>query len=307
MKAFIFRRLLATLGLMLVLLSLVFCMLRAIPGDPAIVLGGDYASPALLAQLRRTFGLDRPLIEQWSLFLGQLLQGNLGYAKNPRQPVAARLSAAFPITANLALTTIIYSTLLGIGLGGVAAYKANTWVDHSLRLAAILGISLPAFWLGLGLLRWFALELHWMPVSWDASWRNFILPTLTLGTGSAAGLSRLVRAALLEALSQPYIRTARAKGVRPFWVVARHAFRNAWLPLFTVLGLELASLLNGAVVVEHLFGLPGLGALTVEAFRQRDYALLQGAVLLAGVIYLSLNLLVDIGYALCDPRIRFAA
>jgi peptide/nickel transport system permease protein len=211
---------------------------------------------------------------------------------------------ALPVTLTLTLTTFVYIMLLGLTIGVVTAYWQDTWVDNLLRLVSVLGASMPTFWLGLMLILLFAVTLGWLPVISNVSPRGMILPTLTLGTGAAAGLGRLVRANMLDVLSSDYIRAARAKGAREATVVLHHALRNTLIPVVTIAGFTIGGLLGGAVITESIFGLGGLGTLAIIAIQTRDYAVIQGDVLFISVVYLMINLLADVTYAFVDPRIR---
>jgi peptide/nickel transport system permease protein len=301
----IVRRILIAIPLMLALVAVVFVMLRTVvPGDPAAILAGENAPPELIERVRHEQGLDKPLHEQFVIFLGNLLHGDLGRSSTTRQPVIERLVVAFPVTLRLTASTFVFSMTMGLLLGVVTAYWHDTWLDNLLRLVAIFGASMPTFWLGLMLILLFAVTLGVLPVQGDISPRGLILPTLTLGTGAAAELSRFVRSAMLEILSSDYIRTARAKGLDERMVMLHHALRNALIPIITVAAAQIGGLLGGAVITESIFGLPGIGTLSISAIHNRDYALIQGNVLFVCAIYLCINLVADITYAFIDPRIR---
>lgn len=306
MTLYILRRIFSSLVLSLALVIVVFILLRmAIPGDPALAFAGETHSPELVERIRHELGLDKPLPEQVGIFLWKMLHGDLGRT-TLRQSVTARLMEALPVTFTLTLTTFIYSLLLGLILGVIAAYWRNTWVDNLVRTLSVLSISLPTFWIGLMLIWLVSVKWGWLPVQSDGSLGSFILPTLTLGTGSAAGMGRLTRVAMLEILSSQYVRTARAKGLLERWIVLRHALRNALIPVVTVAGFEIGGLLGGAVITEGIFGLPGLGTLAITAIRNRDYALIQGVVILASGVYLLVNLIVDVIYTRIDPRVKLS-
>ena len=305
MAIYIFRRVLISIPLLIALVAIVFVMLRTlVPGDPALVLAGPTASPQLIENIRQQWGLDKPLYEQFAIYLGNLLHGDFGRSSATRQPVSTLISAAWPITLRLTISIFVFSMTVGLLLGMLTAYWQDSWFDNLMRLLSVLGASMPSFWLGLVLILVFAVALGWLPVEGDMSPRGLILPTLTLGIGSAAGLSRLVRSVMIEVLSSDYIQTARAKGLSERMVVMRHALRNALIPIVTVAATEIGGLLGGAVLVEEIFGLPGLGRLSLNAIFGRDYAMIQGTVLYACTAYLVVNLVADIIYAFIDPRIR---
>ena len=305
MLTYIVRRVLVSVPLVLALVAVVFLLLRTlVPGDPALVLGGETASVERLQQIRIQQGLDKPLPVQFGIFLLHLAQGNLGRSSITNQLVTERLWAALPVTLALTLTTFIYIMLLGLTIGVVTAYWQDTWVDNLLRVLSVFSASMPTFWFGLMLMLLFAVILGWLPVLSDLSPRGLLLPTVTLGTGAAAGLGRLVRANMLDVLSSDYIRAARAKGARELSVVLRHALSNTLIPVVTIAGFTIGGLLGGAVITESIFGLAGLGTLAINAIHTRDYALIQGDVLFICVVYLTINLIADVAYAFVDPRIR---
>jgi peptide/nickel transport system permease protein len=306
MTDYIIRRLIQSVFLVLALVAVIFFMLRTVvPGDPALVLAGENAPPEVIQQIRIQQGLDKPLLEQFWVFVKNLAQGDLGRSSMTRQPVIDRLVAAMPITITLTLACFAYTMVLGIIIGIVTAYWHDTWLDNVVRIITVTGASAPTFWLGLMLILLFAVFLGVLPVFGELSVRGMILPVLTLGTGSASYLARLVRGAMLEVLNSDYIRTARAKGVREFGVVLKHALRNALIPILTVAGFQIGGLLGGAVITESIFGLAGMGTLAINAIHNRDYALIQGNTLFICLAYLFVNLIVDVMYAYVDPRIRY--
>jgi peptide/nickel transport system permease protein len=304
---YIIRRILVAIPLMLGLVAIVFFLLRTlVPGDPAAILAGENATVELIEQVRRAQGLDKPLPEQFAVFVGNVLKGDLGRSSATRQPVTERIAIALPTTAALTVTTFLYSLSLGLILGIVTAYWRDTWLDNSLRVVTIFGASMPTFWLGPMLMLLFAIVLGWLPAQGSVSARGLILPTITLGTGAAAELSRLVRGSMLEVLSSDYIRTARSKGLAEKLVVIRHALSNALIPIVTIAAAQIGGLLGGAVITESIFGLPGIGTLSITAINDRDYSMIQGTVLFICGIYLFVNLVADITYAFIDPRIRIS-
>ncbi len=306
MIEYVIRRLLISIVLAFALTAVIFFMLRTVvPGDPAEVMAGENAPPAVVAQIRHNMGLDQPLLVQFWIFLKNTLHGDLGDSNQTREPVTKRLIEAMPITFHLTLYCFIYTMVLGIITGVLTAYWHDTWLDNLLRILTVTGASMPTFWLGLMLILIFAVYLGFLPVFGSADIRGMILPVLTLGTGSATYLARLVRSAMLEVLNSDYVRTARAKGVPEVWIVLKHALRNALIPILTVAGFQIGGLLGGAVITESIFALPGMGTLSIRAIQGRDYPVIQGTTLFIVVVYLFVNLLVDISYAYVDPRIRY--
>ncbi len=306
MITYIVRRLIISVFLVFALIAVVFFMLRTVvPGDPALVLAGENAPKEVVEQIRHNQGLDKPVAVQFLIFLKNLANGDLGRSSMTRQLVTERLADAMPITATLTLLCFLYTMTLGIVVGVITAYWHDTWLDNVIRVLTVAGASMPTFWFGLMLILVFAVYLGLLPVQGSLGVKGMILPMITLGTGSAAFLARLVRGAMLEVLNSDYVRTARAKGVIEVWVVLKHALRNALIPIMTVAGFQIGGLLGGAVITESIFGLPGMGTLSINAIHNRDYSLIQGNVLFIVVIYLFVNLLVDISYAYVDPRIRY--
>ncbi len=305
MVNYVVRRVLISIPLVLALVTIVFVLLRTlVPGDPALVLAGETASLERIQQIREQQGLDKPIYVQFGLYLQHMAQGDLGRSAVTYQPVTDRIRVALPVTLALTSTTFVYIMLLGLLIGVVAAYWQDTWIDNLLRVLSVFSGSMPTFWLGLMLILLFAVALGWFPVISSLSPRDLVLPTLTLGSGAAAGLGRLVRANMLDVLSSDYIRAARAKGVREVKIVLSHALRNTLIPVVTIAGYTIGDLLGGAVVTESIFGMGGLGTMAITAIRTRDYAVIQGDVLFICVVYLMCNLLADVTYAFVDPRIR---
>jgi peptide/nickel transport system permease protein len=276
-----------------------------IPGDPVEMMLGEGARAADVESLRRDLGLDRPLGEQYLGFLAGLLRGDLGRSLHSQQPVTAALLERFPATLELAVASMAVALLVALPLGVLAALYRGRWIDHAARLVALLGVSMPGFWLGPMLILLFAIELDLLPVSGRGGLASLLLPAVTLGTGLAGLLTRVIRAALADELGRPYLLAARARGLGRLAAVGRHGFKNALVPVVTVLGLQFGALLTGAIITETIFAWPGLGRLLVEAIRLRDYPLLQGAVLLIALTYLLVNLATDVVYAWLDPRIRY--
>lgn len=284
--------------------TLVFLLIHLVPGDPVDALLGESARPADREAMRQALGLDRPLAEQYAGYLAGLARLDLGVSLRDQRPVTAILAERLPATAVLAAAALALAVVIAVPLGVLAARHRGDAIDSGAMAFSLLGVSLPNFWLGPLLILVFSLWLGWTPVSGDDGPRSLILPALTLGTGLAAILARMVRASVLEVLNEDYIRTARAKGLSEAAVLRRHALANAWLPVLTLLGLQLGGLLGGAVITETVFAWPGIGSLLVEAIGARDYPVVQGAVLLISVTYVLINILTDVAYARADPRVR---
>ena len=285
--------------------TLVFSLIHLVPGDPVQAMLGESASPADVAVLRARLGLDRPLVAQYVAFLGGVATGNLGTSLRTNQPVAVAIGERIPATFELALTAIVVAMLIALPLGIVAAVRAGTALDHAAITAAMFGISIPTFWLGPLLAIVFAVWLGWLPVSGYGTAAHVVLPALTLGAPLSAVLARITRASLIEELREPYVLAARARGVSAARAVMNHAFRNSLIPIVTVLGLQLGSVLTGAVITETIFAWPGVGRLLVQAIAARDYPTVQGCILFIAVTYVAVNLLIDLLYGVLDPRIRY--
>ncbi|WP_243030657.1 nickel ABC transporter permease [Thermus altitudinis] len=305
MLAYALRRLLIAVPTLFGVVLLVFLMVRLAPGDPAVLLAGEFATPETLEAIRARYGLDRPLPEQFLIYLGALLQGDLGESARSRRPVLEEIKTYFPNTVELASAAILVALLTGIPLGILAALRPGSGLDLGVMVLALIGVSMPVFWFGLLAILIFSVQLGWFPVAGKGTLAHLVLPAITLGVNATALLARMTRGALLEVLSQDYIRTARAKGLAERVVVFKHALRNALIPVVTVAGLEFGSLLAGAVITETIFAWPGLGQLLVGSILARDYPVVQGAVLLVATTFILVNLLVDLLYAWIDPRVRY--
>ncbi len=313
MLAFLLRRLLATIPVMLMVAVLVFLMLRLTPGDPAAIMAGENASTAQIEAIRADLGLDRPLPVQFAIWSARLLQGDLGQSFFFKRPVTELIGQRVGATVALATTTILFSILVAVPLGVLAAWRHGSLVDRLVMGFSVLGFSVPVFVLGYVLIYVFAVRLNWFPVQgykplaaglWPFLYQ-LILPSLTLSVIYIALIARITRASLLEVLGEDFVRTARAKGLRETVVLQRHALRNAAVPIVTVIGIGVALLIGGVVVTESVFNIPGLGRLTVDAVLGRDYPTIQGVILVFSFVYVLLNLLIDVAYALLDPRIRY--
>ncbi len=299
------RRLLVALPSLLGVLIIVFLMVRLAPGDPAQLLAGEFADAATVERIRERFGLNDSMLVQFQRFIGGVVQGDLGRSTRTNRLVTQDLADYFPNTAELALASIVFAMVVGIGLGIISALRSNTWIDAFSMILALIGVSMPTFWFGLLAIRFFSVELSWFPVAGHGTLGHLVLPAITLGLSSTGIIARMTRSALLEVLGQDYVRTARAKGGTPRNIVFKHALRNALVPVLTVTGLEFGSLLAGAVITETVFTWPGVGRMLVTSILARDYPVVQGAVLLIAVAFIIVNLLVDLVYGLIDPRIRY--
>ncbi|MCU0935774.1 MAG: ABC transporter permease [Gammaproteobacteria bacterium] len=304
MARFLAARLLSALGVVVGVAVLVFLLIHVVPGDPVELMLGDGASAVDREALRRSLGLDDPLGVQLVRYLEGLARLDLGTSIHSRRPVSALLAERIPATLELTLAALAVAVAIAVPLGGLAAARRGRGWDQGAMAFALAGASVPAFVLGPALVLVFSLGLGWLPVSGREGPASLVLPAVTLGTALAAVLSRMVRAALLDALAEDYVRTARAKGADERAVLLRHAMPNAALPVVTVLGLQLGALLGGAIITEAVFAWPGLGQLTVEAVLRRDYPLVQGCVLLVSVAYVAVNTATDLLYAWLDPRVR---
>ncbi|MGD2075361.1 MAG: ABC transporter permease [Gammaproteobacteria bacterium] len=304
MRAYLVSRLMIAAWVIAGLTSLVFFLIHWVPGDPVEVMLGESAAAADREALRHALGLDQPLLQQWGAFVAGVLSLDLGTSLYRRQPVLELLQAHSVATLELALLALLIAVAIAVPLGVLAAARRGSVWDVGAMGFSLLGVSIPNFWLGPLLVMVFSLGLGWFPVSGRSGPLSVVLPAITLGTALAAVLSRMVRSSLLEVLGEDYIRTARAKGLSPYRVLVGHGLPNAWLPVLTVLGMQLGALLGGAVVTETVFNWPGLGSLLVESIQRRDYPVVQGCVLLISLSYVLVNLLTDLLYAWVDPRVR---
>lgn len=305
MTTYIARRLLTVIPTLLGVLLAVFLMVRLAPGDPAQLLAGEFATPETLADIRQRFGLDQPWHVQLGLYAANVVRGDLGQSVRTRKPVTYELRQYFPNTLRLTLGAMLVALLIGIPAGIIAATRPGTIFDLLAMLGALIGVSMPVFWFGLMAILIFSVQLGWFPVAGTGTLWHLVLPAITLGTGTAAILARMTRSAMLEVLSQDYIRTARAKGLAGRVVVFKHALRNALIPVVTITGLQFGGLLEGAVITETVFAWPGIGQLLVGSILARDYPVVQGAVLLIAIVFILINLIVDLLYGAIDPRIRY--
>lgn len=312
MTVFITRRVLQMIPVLVLVLALVFTIFRLVPGDPAQLILGANPDPETLAALRHKFGLDQPIPVQFLKWMGDAVQGDLGSSRINGESVTSLLLTKFPVTLELALLAMLIGCAIGIPAGVISALKRDSWVDVFTRVISMFGFSVPNYWLAILLVIVFSLKLDWLPPAGYVSPREdlgrhlryVILPALTMGFPIAAEQMRFLRASMLDVIHQDYIRTARAKGLNGRAVVIRHALKNALIPFLTVSGLQIGFLLGGSVIVEQIFSWPGIGWLTFQSITFRDYSVVQGAVLIGALGFLIMNLLVDIGYMILDPRIR---
>lgn len=333
MLRYIAKRLLDLIPVILGITILVFLFLKLIPGNPAVVLLGPRATPEQIEELKNQLGLNQPLPLQYLAFLGKLIRFDLGRSIISGIPIVREIATRWPATFELSVAAMVVSMLLGIPAGILAAIRKNGWIDNLAMSTSLLGVSMPVYWLGLLLVYLFAVHLHWLPPSGRIGvgvnfqpitgfyildsllqfnfqalgdvLAHLVLPALTLGTIPLAILARITRSAMLEVLSQDYIRTARAKGVMERWVIIKHALKNALLPVVTIVGLQFGTLLSGAILTETIFSWPGIGSWIYEGILARDYPVVQGGVVFVAIVFVLINLLVDISYAFLDPRIQY--
>ena len=306
MFSFLLRRLLLTIPLALGVVLIVTISFDLIPGDPAALILGEFGTPESIAELRTSLGLDRSLPVRFVSYVGDILRGDLGSSIRDRRPVTAILAETLPFTALLSVAAFTLVVLVGIPLGVTSASRPGTWVDNLVRVASLLGLSMPVFWTGIVFVVIFSVYLGWTPVSGSGTWRHLVLPAITLALPSIAVVARMTRSTMLEVLREDFIRTAAAKGVGRRETLYKHTLRNALIPVVTIMGLQLGQMLGGAVLTETVFAWPGVGRLTVFAVFNRDFILMQGLVLVLAMVYLLINLLVDLSYGLIDPRVRYA-
>lgn len=306
MVRFIIQRLLGVIPVLFGVTLFIFFMLRLIPGNPVILSLGTSATPSEVHLLEMQLGLNKPLWVQYFTYIGGLLHGNLGLSMQSGLPVTTELSQRFPATLQLALAALIIAVVLGYVFGILASLKPNGLLARSIVVVSTIFLAVPQFWLGLILIMVFSLILRWLPVFGYGGLSHLILPALSVGLVAAAVNIRVIRTAMVEVLGADYIRTARSKGLKPRLVIIKHALRNALIPTITIIGLQLGFLLGGTVIVEQLFGWPGVGSLLISAIEARDYTLVQGGVLYLALMFIFANLLVDILYALIDPQVKFS-
>lgn len=334
MWSYALKRLLALVPTLLAISFVVFFMIHLAPGDPAQSILGERATPEALSMLRHQMGLDRPLHVQYAIYLRDVLHGDLGRSISTHEEVAVELSQRFPATLELALASMIFAAFVGIAAGIYSAARRGTWVDGITMVGALVGVSMPIFWLGLMLILLFAVQLGWFPLSgrftsgmsvvpithlaildsllrgrpdvaWDAL-KHLVLPAVALGTIPMAVIARMTRSSVLEILGQDYVRTARAKGLPEWKVVLKHVLKNSFIPILTVLGLEFGSLLGGAIITETIFAWPGVGRYLLLSVEARDFRAVQAGVMMVASLFVMVNLVVDLLYAVFDPRIKYS-
>lgn len=333
MARYTIRRLLSFIPVLMGVTIVVFSFIHLLPGDPAMAMLRENAPPEVAQRIRTSLGLDKPLYEQYLIYLDRTLHGNLGESLVTHIPVADELANRFPATAELAISALLIAILIGIPSGVLSAVRRNSWIDTLSMFIALVGVSMPIFWLGLMLSMFFGVALHWLPFQSRAGVdttivhitgfylidtlasgnlpgfidvvRHLVLPAFVLATVPMSIIARMTRSSMLEALNQDYIRTAHAKGLRERAVVVRHALKNAMLPVVTVIGLQVGFLLSGAILTETIFSWPGIGRWVYDEILLRDYPVIQGSILFIAIIFVAVNLIVDLSYAYLDPRIRY--
>jgi peptide/nickel transport system permease protein len=306
-NAYLARRVVATVPVLFGVSLLVFSMLALVPGDPVQLMLSEFqTTPEQIARLRSQLHLDEPLPVQFGRFVWNAVRGDLGTSIRTRRPVTTEIADNFPATLQLALAGLLVAGILGVSLGVIAAANQHSWLELGSMLLALIGVSMPSFWLGLLLIFGLSLRLRLLPATGGGDLAHLVLPAITLGLGAAAILARLTRSSMLEVLRQEYVTTARAKGLAEWLVIGRHALKNALIPVVTIFGLQFGQLLAGTFVVETVFARPGLGRLIIDGILNKDFPMVQGVVLVVAVSYVLVNLLVDLMYAVLDPRIRYA-
>ncbi|CAM4518978.1 MAG: ABC transporter permease [Paenibacillus macerans] len=333
MKAYIFKRLLIMVPVLIGMTIIVFSIIHAIPGDPAETILGQKATEQSKEALREQLGLNNPWYQQYFTYMGDLLQGDLGQSIRTRVPISQEIMPYLAATAELTISAMLFAIIVGVNAGIISAWKQNSWFDYICMLIALIGVSMPIFWLGL-MEQWiFSLKLHWLPSigrmnqrdpvetvtnlyvldtiiagRWDQLWtviKHLVLPSVALGTIPMAVIARMTRSSMLEVMNSDFVRTAKAKGLSQFVVVYKHALKNAFIPVLTVIGLQTGALLGGAVLTETIFAWPGVGRYIYDAISSRDYPVIQSGILIIAFIFVFINLIVDLLYAAVDPRIRY--
>jgi peptide/nickel transport system permease protein len=303
-KEYLTRRALLAVPSLLAVTLLIFLVMRAVPGDPAVLLAGEFATPETVASIRAKWGLDQPLPVQYGVFLARLVRGDLGRSIVSDVEVSEEILQRFRVTLTLAFSAIAVALLIGMTTGVLGATRSYTAWDYGSMVIAMLGVSTPIFWSGMLLILLFAVMLGWLPSGGAEAWRSYVLPAVSLGFFAAGIIARQTRSSMLDVLRQDFVRTARAKGLPGRLVTLRHALRNALIPVVTIVGLEFGRMLGGAILTETVFSLPGLGSFMITAIAKRDYPVVQGIVLWLAIVFVVINMLVDMTYAALDPRIR---
>jgi glutathione transport system permease protein len=305
MLNYFLKRLLGLIPTLLIVAVLVFLFVHMLPGDPARLAAGQDADEQTVAMVRQELGLDKPLPQQFVSFFTHMLQGDFGTSIRTRRPVSTEIAERFFPTVMLTITSMVWAVIFGMGIGIVSAVYRNKWPDRLGMTLAVSGISFPAFALGMLLMQIFSVQLGWLPTVGAATWKHYILPSITLGAAVAAVMARFTRASFVEVIQEDFVRTARAKGVAEYGVVFKHTLRNALIPVVTMMGLQFGFLLGGSILVEAVFNWPGLGRLLVDAVQMRDYPVIQTLVLLFSLEFILINLVVDVLYGYINPTIRY--
>ena len=305
MPRYILKRLAMLIPVLLGVSIVSFSLLQIVPGDPAVLLAGEDANPEFIQAVRKEYGFDQPLYIQYFRFISRAVRGDFGISIRNREPVINLLKQRFAFTVQLSFLSILVAGAIGLVAGVISATRQYSIFDTLSMVGALFGISMPIFWLGLLLMLIFSVQLRWLPAGGSGEIRHLILPAIALGAASAAVIARMTRASMLEIIRQDFIRTARANGLRETIVIYKHALKNAMIPVVTVFGLEFGYMLGGAVLTETVFSLPGIGRLMVEGIFQRDYAVVQGSMLLVAATFVLVNLMTDVAYAFFDPKIRY--
>lgn len=305
MYKYILKRLIMMIPVIVGVVTIVFIMNRLTPGNPARQLLGEDASEEAVEAMEEELGLNDPILVQYVKYVWNIVtKGDFGISYQTKQPVITEVLARFPTTFMLALVSMAFATIIGIPVGIISATRQYSWIDNCSMVVALAGVSMPNFWQGLMNIIIFSVWLGWLPSTGFYSWQHWILPALTIGTSSAATITRMTRSSMLEVIRQDYIRTARAKGQKEKTIIIHHALKNALIPIITVVGIQFGGLLGGAVLTESVFAIPGLGKFMLDAIKARNYPIVQGGVLFLALVFSFVNLLVDIGYAYIDPRVR---
>ncbi|WP_312113240.1 ABC transporter permease [Brevibacillus reuszeri] len=307
MKQYILKRIVSGIIVLFGLSVFTFLLIHFIPGDPVRIMLGQRATVEQIEMLREELGLNKPLVVQYLNYASGVIKGDLGTSLKTGRPVSTEIAERFPATAKMAVASLGVAVVVGVGLGVLAARFKDTFLDGLIMTFSTFGMALPGFWLGLLMILVFSVYLGWFPIAGGTGFMDIVMPAFTLGTLMATALCRLTRAGMVEVLSNDYIRTARAKGMGERIVMLRHAFRNVMIPIVAVIGLEFAGLLGGAVIVEQVFNWPGIGTLAIQAISSRDFPMIQGTTLFIGAIYVFVVILIDVLYAILDPRIDYTA
>lgn len=305
MLKFILKRILQMIPILFVVTIVVFLFVHMIPGNPARIVAGADADQATVEMIEKKLGLDKPIVEQYFVYIGNLAKGDLGTSLKTNEPVLQEMKSRFMPTFWLTVWSMLFAVIVGVGIGILSAMKRNSFWDYLGMFGAVVGISIPSFWLGLLLMQWFSVKLGWFPTTGLDSWQGYVLPSITLGVGVAAIIARFTRSALIDVLKEDYIRTGRAKGFSESKIMIRQALKNAMVPVVTMTGLQFGFLLGGSVVIETVFGFPGLGSWLIDAVATRDYPVIQAEILLFSLEFLLINLLVDVIYGFLNPQIRY--